>query len=94
MSRSNFVAKRLALAAVSLCVLVPTTVAGDCPELAGSVDLLGTDFDVAVSGGYAYVLDDISLAAIDVSAPSAPVEVEVVIIPDTGQCVAVSGGYA
>ncbi len=52
--------------------------------------------DVAVSGGYAYVADGSSagLRVIDVSVPSAPVEVGFVDTPGIAGGVAVSGDYA
>ena len=77
--------------------LLATPALADCPELVGSLPGDGFTTDLAVSGDYAYLSDASSahgwLRVIDVSDPSAPVEV----YGGRGQgyhAVAVSEGYA
>jgi len=84
----------VALLGIGVGVLAAPALAQDCPELVGSLPGDGWTTDLAVSGDYAYLSDSIgSLRVIDVSDPSAPVEV----YGGRGQgyhAVAVSEGYA
>jgi hypothetical protein len=84
----------VSLTMVALLLAAPA-LAQDCPELVGSL-LGGYPEELAVSGGYAYAADGASvprLRVIDVSTPSAPVEVGVADA-GLGWGVAVSDGYA
>ena len=94
MNRQMCVAQVVALVVVSVCALASPVLAQDCPELVGHLPGGGLALDVAVSGGYAYVADwDTGFRVIDVSTPSAPVEVGFLDGPGL-QKIAVSDGYA
>lgn len=67
------------------------------PVVLGDAILPDLPERIAVSGGYAYVVDEHSgLRVVDVSTPASPTEVGFLVIPGTSgpQDVAVSGPYA
>jgi len=73
-------------------VLTMPALAQDCPELVGSEETLTVARDVAVSGGYAYVVGQ-DFRVIDIRVPSAPAEVGF-IATGGASALAVAGGYA
>ena len=88
------ISRQSILVLVAVVLLIASVAWADCPELVGSVDTPGNAKDVAVSGAYAYVADHGGgIRVIDVSTPSAPVEVG---STDAGYAggVAVAGSYA
>ena len=92
-SRDSCSASLIASLAVVAFLLATPALGQDCPELVGS--LPGFPWDLAVSGGYAYVADyDGALDVVDVSTPSAPVEVGSLEIGGRLYEIAVSGGFA
>lgn len=85
-----------ALAAVCLCVFVPSVLAQDCPEFVGSIEIItpGHPWAVAVSDGYAYVAaGSDGLRVIDVRVPSVPVQVGSLDTPGDARGLAVSGRH-
>jgi hypothetical protein len=79
---------------VVVASLTGAAAAADCPEFMGSEDTPMHSTAVAVSGGYAYVADSGSgLRVLDVSTPSAPVEVGFFDTPGVANHVAISDGY-
>jgi hypothetical protein len=71
---------------------IADVLAPSAPRVVGDVNLWSPARDVALSGSYAYVVGTQGLHVIDVSTPSAPVEVG--LLYEGGDAVAVSSGYA
>ena len=89
------VIESVAFLGIGGCLLSMPAFAQDCPGLEGSVDTPGLACGVTVSGDYAYVADTAAgLRVINVSAPSAPVEVGFADTPGDAFGVAAAGGYA
>jgi hypothetical protein len=63
-------------------------------SLAGSYDTPGTARDVAVSGNYAYVSDEVSLVVVDINDPPNPTHEGACLTPGDANRVAISGDYA
>ena len=95
MRLQRYMAPVVSFVVTTVCVVTVPALAQDCPELVGSYVTPAWAHGVAVSGGYAYVADDIAgLRVIDVSDPSALEEVGFCDTPTQAQDVAVAGGYA
>ena len=68
--------RQLIVVLVAVTLLITSAAWADCPELVGSVDTPDAAAGIAASGGYKYAADTYAgLRVIDVSTPSAPVEV-------------------
>jgi len=94
MTSRRLMCRVVALLGIGVGVLAAPVGAEDCLETVGTLTLPVFARRVAVSGGYAYLAEwDRGLRAIDVSTPSAPVEVGWLDVSAPWD-IAVSGDYA
>lgn len=64
------------------------------PTVAGNLATSGSDFRIAVSGKYAYIIDNSKLDVVDISSAATPTLVSSSTLAGTGQGLAISGKYA
>ena len=82
-----------ALVATCMCVLAPSALGRDCPELVGRRSFGGAGA-VAVSGDYAYFSSGSALVVADISDPSVPRVVAEMGLPNSANNLVVAGHYA